>query len=216
MKGKSNIPEKTIERLLLYRRALLNLKKEKKISIFSHQVAQLTEATPVQVRRDFMQIGYFGSPVYGYDIDQLIQSISEFVDAGQVQKIALVGLGHLGRAILDYIQGRREKLVIAAAFDNDPEKVGRVLHGIRCYPTEQLQDIISAEKIDVAILTVPENEAQEVAERLYRAGVRGILNYAPTRLNLPPDVFVDNRDMLLAVEKIAFFARLNNRKGNDL
>lgn len=216
MKTRANIPEKTIERLLVYRRALLNLKKEKKTSIFSHQVAQLTEATPVQVRRDFMQIGYFGSPVYGYNIDELINSISEFVDDNQVQNVALVGVGHLGKAVLDYLQGRREKLKITALFDTDPAKVGSVLHGIRCYPTEQIREIVTAENIHVAIIAVPEHEAQDVAERLIGAGVSGIVNYAPTKLNLPPEIFVENRDMLMAVEKVAFYSRKVNRKEDNL
>jgi redox-sensing transcriptional repressor len=212
MKTRANIPEKTVERLLVYRRALLSLKKEKKTSIFSHQVAQMAEATPVQVRRDFMQIGYFGSPVYGYNIDELITSISEFVDDDQTQKVALVGIGNLGRAVLDYLQKRRTNLAIAALFETDPAKVGSVLHGIRCYPTEQITDIVMQENIKVAILAVPENVAQEVADRLVRGGIRGIVNYASVRLNLPPDVFVENRDMLLAVEKVAFYASRKNRK----
>ncbi|MFA7710491.1 MAG: redox-sensing transcriptional repressor Rex, partial [Candidatus Neomarinimicrobiota bacterium] len=143
MKTRANIPEKTIERLLIYRRELLNLKQEMKTAVFSHQIAQLTGATPVQVRRDFMQIGYFGSSVHGYNVDELINSIGEFVDDVQTQNVALVGVGHLGRAILDYLQGRREKLKITALFDVDPTKVGSVLHGIRCYPTEQIPEIIT-------------------------------------------------------------------------
>ncbi|MDD5765059.1 MAG: redox-sensing transcriptional repressor Rex [Candidatus Marinimicrobia bacterium] len=211
-KNGNTVPEKNIERLLLYRRILANLRREKKTAVFSHQLALMSDASPAQVRRDFMLIGYFGSPVRGYDIDQLIQSINEFVDAQEVQKVTLVGVGHLGRAILNYFQGRSDKLAITAAFDRNPEKVGRVLHGIHCYPTERIQEIVKAEGIDVAIITVPESEAQDVADRLVQAGIRGILNYAPIKLNLPPEIFVDNRDMLLAVEKIAFFARRRIRK----
>jgi redox-sensing transcriptional repressor len=192
------------------------LKKEQKTSIFSHQVAQLTEVTPVQVRRDFMQIGYFGSPVYGYNIDELIKSISEFIDDNQVQNVALVGVGNLGRAVLDYLQGRREKLKITALFDKDPAKVGSVLHGIRCYATDQINEIVPKENINVAIIAVPENEAQNVAEKLVRSGVTGIVNYAPTILSLPPEIFVENRDMLLAVEKVAFYSRNIYRKDEIL
>ncbi|MCK9483610.1 MAG: redox-sensing transcriptional repressor Rex [Candidatus Marinimicrobia bacterium] len=212
MKTKANIPEKTIERLLIYRRELLNLKQEMKTAVFSHQIAQLTGATPVQVRRDFMQIGYFGSSVHGYNVDELINSIGEFVDDVQTQNVALVGVGHLGRAILDYLQGRREKLKITALFDVDPTKVGSVLHGIRCYPTEQIPEIITHENIKVAIVAVPESNAQEVAERLVWAGITGIVNYAPIKLNLPPEVYVENRDMVLAVEKVAFYSRRVNKK----
>lgn len=207
MKTKTDVPEKTIVRLLVYRRLLLNLKKEKKTSIFSHQVAQMTEATPVQVRRDFMQIGYFGSPVYGYNIDELIKSISEFVDDSKVQKVALVGVGNLGRAVIDYLKKRPKKLKITALFDNDPVKVGTMIGGVQCYSIEQMQKVLARGKIRIAIIAVPETEAQNIAEKLVENGVTGILNYTPVNLILPPGVFVENRDMLLAIEKVAFFSR---------
>ncbi|PIS27911.1 MAG: redox-sensing transcriptional repressor Rex [Candidatus Marinimicrobia bacterium CG08_land_8_20_14_0_20_45_22] len=211
-KNSKTVPEKNIERLLLYRRLLSNLRLESKKNVFSHQLAQMSGASPVQVRRDFMLIGYFGSPIHGYDIDQLIQSISEYIDAMDIQKVALVGVGNLGRAILDYFQGRADKLAITAIFDRNPEKVGRVLHGVHCYPTEKIQEIVKAEGINVAIITVPKSDAQDVADRLVQAGVCGIVNYAPIKLNLFPEIYVVNRDMLLTVEKVAFFARRHIRK----
>ena len=116
----SQISEKAIERLILYRRILVGLKTEGKSNLFSHQLSNLTGFTSAQIRRDLMAIGYSGSPVHGYDLDKLIESISDFVDAPQKQYVALVGVGHLGRAILDYFQGRRPKLEIFAAFDKDP------------------------------------------------------------------------------------------------
>jgi redox-sensing transcriptional repressor len=203
--------EKTIERLLLYRRILLNANFPPDAFIFSHQLAQLSAVTAAQVRHDLMAIGYFGSPVHGYQIEKLLNSISEFVDGHEIEKVALVGVGHLGRAVLDYARGRRPKLMITAAFDNDPDKIDRVIHGVRCYGMDQLSTIISQEKIIVAILTIPAQSAQEIAEQLVAAGIRGILNYAPINLNLPPNIYVENRDMLLAVEKVAYFARKSPR-----
>lgn len=211
MKGRSKIPEKTIERLLLYRRILINSGLNPNASIYSHQLAQLSSVTSAQVRRDLMSIGYFGSPVHGYEIGKLIDSIGEFVDDTEVQRVALIGLGHLGRAILDYFRGRRPKLTITAAFDIDPEKVNRVLHGVRCYSIDQLTEVIRQEQIKVAIIAIPESGAQEIADQLVQAGVSGILNYAPIKLNVPPEVYIENRDMLLAVEKVAFFARRSKR-----
>ncbi|MCU0642889.1 MAG: redox-sensing transcriptional repressor Rex, partial [bacterium] len=157
---------------------------------------------------------YYGSPVHGYDITQLMDSISEIIDAPDMQHVALAGLGHLGRAVLDYFQGRRPKLQIIAAFDTDPGKINQVIHGCRCYHTDELEKVIKENSIDVGILAVPVDEAQEIAERMVAAGIRGLLNYAPMRLKLPNEVFVENRDMIMAVEKAAYFAR-HSGKGDE-
>lgn len=199
--------EKNIERLILYRRHLLSFQRSDVSNIFSHQLANLMGTTSAQVRRDLMSIGYFGSPSKGYNILSLIESISIFIDSDSKQSVALAGVGNIGRAILDYFKGRREKLDITALFDIDPEKTDRVLHGCRCYPLDQIEDIISTEKINVGIITVPAESAQIVAERMVSAGVTGILNYAPVKLILPHEVYVENRDMILAIEKVAYFAR---------
>jgi redox-sensing transcriptional repressor len=207
------VSTKTVERLLIYRRILLNLSAKDASHIFSHHLATLTGFTSAQIRRDLMAIGYFGSPARGYDREQLLSSISAFVDAPDKEGVAIVGLGHLGQAILTYFQGRRPKLEIVAVFDNDPQKINRVIHGCRCYHTNELEGKIQSERITVAIIAVPADEAQMIAERLVASGVRGVLNYAPVKLELPPEIYVDNRDMIMAVEKAAYFARESQRKG---
>lgn len=209
----NTIPEKALERLILYRRILINQKSENTANLFSHQLANLAGVSSAQLRRDLMSIGYSGSPVRGYDINELIKSISEFVDAPEKQGVALVGVGHLGRAILDYFQGRRPKLEIVMAFDNNPQKVNRVVHGCRCYHTDQMHQLISENTIKVAIISVPVEEAQEVAEKLVHAGITGILNYSPVKLQLSPEIYIENRDMIMAVEKVAYFSRQLTKEG---
>ena len=204
-----NVSEKNLERLLIYRRVLNRLLTDNVENIYSYQLAQMADATPEQVRRDIMSIGYSGSSSKGYNVNQLIESICELIDSEDIQKVAIVGVGHLGRSVLDYFEGRRQKLKIAATFDNDPAKINRVLHGNRCYSTGKMVKVIQSEGIDVAILSVPGSAAQEVADRLVEAGIKGILNYAPVKLKLPPNIYVEDRDMLLAVEKVAFLARKN-------
>lgn len=199
--------EKTIERLIVYRGLLLNMATEKVTHIFSHQLAQLTGFTSAQIRRDIMSIGYSGSPVRGYDIKSLIDSLREFIDGDIKQDVALVGMGHLGRAILDYLKGRRPNLKITATFDYDPAKVNRMIHGCMCYHVNDLEKIIRNQGIRVGIIAVPVDEAQSVADRMVNAGIRGILNYAPIKLHLPAGVYAENRDMAQAVEKVAYFAR---------
>ncbi len=203
----NSISEKTIERLIIYRGLLLNMASSEVKNIYSHQLATLTGFTSAQIRRDIMSIGYSGSPVRGYNIKSLINSLGEFIDGDTKQGVALVGMGHVGRAILDYLKGRRPKLDITATFDYDPAKVNRVIHGCISYHVSELEKVLREQNIIVGIIAVPAGEAQTVAERMVNAGIKGILNYAPVKLDLPPGIYVDNRDMTLAVEKVAYFAR---------
>ncbi|MBN1154792.1 redox-sensing transcriptional repressor Rex [candidate division KSB1 bacterium] len=203
----NSISPKTIERLILYRRILLGINPDEKSHIYSHELAKMTGFTAAQIRRDIMAVGYSGSPVHGYNTQAMINSISDFIDAPEVQNVALIGVGHLGRAVLNYFKGRRPKLSIVASFDNDESKVNRVIQGCRVIHTNELEKSIKEMNIQVAILTIPAESAQEIADRVISAGVKGILNYAPIKLHTPPDVYVENRDMIMAVEKAAYFAR---------
>lgn len=203
----TKISAKTIGRLSLYQRYLLQLQADRVNNIYSHQLARLAGVSAAQLRRDLMSVGYSGSPIRGYEVDKLVNSISSFLDDPEGQNIALVGIGNLGRAILAYFGGRRPNLKIVAAFDNNPDKVNRVTHGCRCYPTEQLQEIVMADNISTAIITVPAEEAQAITDQLVAAGVQGILNFAPRRLEVPTEVFVEDIDLAMSLEKVAYFAR---------
>ncbi|KZD20021.1 MAG: hypothetical protein AO396_07390 [Candidatus Fermentibacter daniensis] len=121
--------------------------------------------------------------------------------------MALVGVGNLGRAILTYFSGRRRNLRITASFDVDPLKTGRVINGCRCYSMSELGDVLERGRIKTAILAVPAGKAQETTDALVAAGVRGILNYAPVPLRVPDGVFLEERDMTMSLETVAFFAR---------
>lgn len=201
------ISQKTIERLTVYNRCLKQLRSLAKSHTYSHELAKLAGVSAAQLRRDIMAVGYSGSPVKGYDINQLAQSIDNFLEAPNDQPVALVGVGNLGRAILTYFNGRRANLRIVAAFDNDPQKADRVIQATRCYPMTKLQNIINQQNISTAIITVPADQAPAVADILVNAGIRGILNFAPLHLNLPQSVFVENVDMAMALQKVAYFAR---------
>jgi len=199
--------ERTIGRLSLYRRLLRELESAGVNNIYSQELARMAGVTAAQVRRDIMAIGYSGSPARGYDVHALGESIGDYLDAPGGQGVALVGIGNLGRAIMAFFSGRRPRLAIVAAFDADPYKVNRVIHGCRCYPAEEIGQVVREQNITVGIITVPASEAQNVAETLVRAGVRGILNFAPVPLRVPAGVYVEQIDMTMALEKVAFFAR---------
>jgi len=200
------VSERTIGRLSLYRRLLNTLRAEGAQNVYSHQLAELAGSTAAQVRRDLMAVGYSGSPGCGYEIAGLLESLREFLDAPGGQGVVLVGVGNLGKALLAYFAGRRPNPRIVAALDNDPQKTGCTMHGCRCYSVEKLAEVVRQRGIRLAIITVPASAAQEVADRLVRAGVRGLLNFAPVRLHVPPGIHVDDIDMTTSLEKVAYFA----------
>jgi redox-sensing transcriptional repressor len=201
------VSDKTVARLSLYRRLLNDLLNQGIRNVYSHQLASAAGVTAAQVRRDIMAVGYSGTPVRGYSVPEMIESIGNLLDSTQDQTAALVGLGNLGRAITAYFAGRRPKLAIMATFDNDPYKVGRIINDVECFHINDLGTIVEQRNIRVAILTIPAGEAQQIADMLVRAGVKGLLNFAPVRLRVPADVYVENMDMAVCLEKVAFFAR---------
>jgi redox-sensing transcriptional repressor len=202
------ISGRTVGRLSLYRRLLGDLMVGGVTHVFSHVLADLAGTSAAQVRRDIMDLGFRGTPRQGYDVEGLTASIARFLDPDRAQNVAIVGLGNLGRAITAFFAGRRATLAIAAAFDSDPRKTGRAFHGVRCYPVAALEQQIAEHNIKVAVIAVPAPAAEEIADRLVSAGVRGILNFAPVPLHVGEGVYVEQIDMTMALEKVAFFARL--------
>jgi redox-sensing transcriptional repressor len=204
------ISEKTIGRLSLYRRLLSGLLVEKRNSIYSRELATLAGGTAPQVRRDLMSIGYSGSPSKGYVIPDLIESISNFMDNPDGTRAVIIGAGNLGRAILAYFENRRPKLKIVAAFDNDPNKTGCDVCNCPCHDIADIKKVVRKMDISLGVITVPADTAQEVGNKLVSAGVMGILNFAPIRLQLPDNVYVEHVDLTMSAEKVAYFVQSNN------
>jgi redox-sensing transcriptional repressor len=199
------IPVNTLGRLSLYRRLLLEQLALGARQVYSHQLASLAVSTPAQVRRDLMTIGFGGSPRKGYAIQELVETINGVLARSVETAVALVGVGNLGRAILAYY-ANRQPVRFAAAFDRAPEKAGRILHGCRCYLIDQMADIIARDQIHVGVIAVPASEAQSVADQLVLAGVKGILNFAPVRLRVPAGMYVEYVDLMMALDKVAYYA----------
>jgi redox-sensing transcriptional repressor len=180
--------------------------------VYSHQLAHDAGATAAQVRRDLMVLGPMGTSNKGYATEDLISAIDEVLDSPEGQTIALVGVGNLGRAILAFFAGRRPRLAITAGFDNDPTKAARVIMGCRVYPMAELAQVVLAEGITVGIVAVPATAAQAVADKLVAAGVRGLLNFAPCPLKVPASVHVEDMDITMSLEKVAYYAKHNKEK----
>jgi len=200
------LPVQTIGRLSLYRRLLLDLSAGGMRQIYSHQLASAAVATAAQVRRDLMMIGFTGSPRKGYAVEELIGAVNTVLAQSVETSVALVGVGNLGRAILAYYTNRQPWVRFVAAFDRDPDKANRIIHGCRVYPFEQVEEVLGREGIKAAVIAVPAAEAQRVADRLVLAGVRSFLNFAPVRLHLPTGTFADDMDMSTALDRVAYYA----------
>ena len=207
-----HLPHKTVERLSQYRRALLLILSKEKTHVFSHEIAQMLHITPVQVRRDLMLIGYSGNLRKGYDIKELIDLIGKIIDTEKGQRVAVVGLGNLGKAIISYFRGKRTKLTIVAAFDINVEKINRVYNGVPCHHFDLLPKIVRQENITIGIITVPAEQAASVAETMVLSGIKGILNFTPKPLNVSPHVYLEEYDMITSLEKVAFFAKKNDER----
>lgn len=203
------LPGKTVERLSEYRRTLLECLNEKRNFIFSHDLAARLHITAVQVRRDLMLIGYSSVLRKGYDVRELIDTIGKIIDSEQSVNVAVIGIGNLGRAVAGYFKGKRSKLNLVASFDTDPQKVNKVISGVKCYPYNEIERITKEMDIRIAILTVPPDFAVEIAEEAVRFGIKGILNFTTIPLNVPSGVYLEEYDMITSIEKVAYFVKEN-------
>jgi len=200
--------EKTVARLSLYRRLLKLFSDENRHEVYSHQLAEVVKVTPAQVRRDLMVLGYNGIPKRGYEVAKLTECIDKFFNVSKGIGIILVGVGNIGRAMLSYFREGKPYINIVAAFDLDPDKIGRVISGCQCYHIESMPKFLNDNKIRTAILTVPVGQAQGVAEFLIQNGIKGILNFTPARLKLSADVFVEDVDITMHLEKATYFSSI--------
>ena len=202
-----NLPEKTVERLSAYRRILLDCLAKGKTHIFSHELAALNHITAVQVRRDMMLMGFTSMQRKGYDVKELIGSIGGLIDTEEGLNVAVIGAGNLGRAVTGYFRGKRSKLNIVATFDVDPDKIDRVIAGVKCFSLDSLESLVQEMNISIAILTVPPEHAKKIADRLSETGILGIMNFTTVPLNMPPHIFLEEYDMITSLEKVAYYVK---------
>jgi redox-sensing transcriptional repressor len=207
----NSLPEKTIERLSEYRRTLFRCLDEGKTHIFSHELAGMHNITAVQVRRDIMFIGYTSQGRKGYNIRELVGVIGKILDTTEILNIAIVGYGHLGKAISSYLLNKRPNLKIVASFDIDPKKIGAATSLVPCYSIDRLREIISSKNISLALLTVSADAAQQMAKALVSSGIKGILNFTTENLSVPADIYLEEYDMITSLEKVAYFVKIAQR-----
>lgn len=176
------ISDSTIKRLTLYYNLLLTLKSSDNAVISSQELAQLIGVTDAQVRKDLTYFGSFGKRGRGYNIKNLCDELSEILGVKKVVEVALVGVGNLGKALISYRGFDEYGYKIKYLFDSDPQKIGKKIKGSICYNTYAIPEVIKRNKVNMAIIAVPKDSVQSVAEKLISSGVRAILNFAPCKI----------------------------------
>ena len=190
---------------MLYHRYLTEVRKpDAPRPVVSAEIAAALDIDPTQVRKDLGAIGLRGMGRVGFDADEVVRTIRRVLAFDQVHPAIVVGVGHLGGALMAYKRFAQYGLRIVAAFDNDPDKVGQEISGCRVRHTRTLRSYVERHRVQLAILTTPASVAQRMANRLVDMGIKAIWNFSPTRLSVPPDVFVRNEHISLGLSQLAY------------
>ncbi len=205
------IPEVTVGRLSLYLRCLNELEEEGIEVVSSAELGRRCGVNPAQIRKDLAYFGEFGTRGVGYYVKELMQDIKRVMGLNRTWEVALVGVGNLGTALLRYKGFQRHGFKLSVAFDIHTEGK-EVPEGCVLYPASEMERVVKEKGIKMAIVAVHYSQAQEVAERLARAGVKGILNFAPMRIRPPKKVVVKNVDMGTELEILAFYLTMRGAK----
>jgi len=208
MSNREKTPENAAVRLSLCLRYLREMKDDDNIS--SEQLAQLTGISSARIRKDLSYFGQFGTPGKGYTVGKLKEQISKALGLDRQWNMALVGVGKLGRALLDYLTFKRSGFHIQAGFDVDRKKIGKKISGVKIYDPYQMPKIIREKKIHMGIVTVPQEAAQEAVDLLVISGIKGILNFSPARVVVPRHVKLRNVDLTSQIEVIPFYLAKDN------
>jgi len=203
------IADSTVRRLSAYLRFLEDFETRGLSTISSEELAKRGGTTSAQVRKDLSFFGSFGKRGLGYSVPELAGRLREILGLGREWRVVIVGAGKIGAALAQYRGFRQRGFNILAAYDINPEKVGRKLEGIPVKDIADLERDIQREKPDIVVLTVPGDEAQKVVDRVVKAGVKAILNFAATQLQAPPDVAIKTVNMAMELEGLSF--ALTNR-----
>ncbi|MDR0842597.1 MAG: redox-sensing transcriptional repressor Rex [Acidobacteriota bacterium] len=201
------IPLQTVERLSTYRRVLEELQGNGLQHVYSHQLAEYVDVTSAQLRRDLASFGSFGNISRGYDVRQLITTLSELLGTTTVQPVALVGAGNLGRTLLSYGGFIERGFSLDLVFDDDPSKIGRVIAGRRCRDIKGAEVVLRNHPVNIAILACQPIGLQGIVNGFAAAGVRSFLCFVPTILNAPAGTFIEMEDISAKLEKLSFLGK---------
>lgn len=207
MPQETDIPRKSIYRLSIYQRCLERLKDNGVETVSSNSLAKAAGVKSAQLRKDLAHFGQFGTRGLGYSVDALIEVINGVLGTSSLLPVILVGVGNLGSALLRYSGFNREGFVISAAFESDPKRLNEVSAEIPVMDVSQMTKYVMDNDVKIAIMAVPAETAQEVANSLVNAGVQAFLNFSSTVLKTPDNVIVNSVDLALELEHLSYFVK---------
>ena len=203
-----NIPKATAKRLPIYYRYLNMLSDSGKKRVSSNELAEAVKVDSATIRRDFSYFGALGKRGYGYDVENLLEFFKKTLNQDKLTNVALIGVGNLGHALLNFNFHKSNNVRINAAFDINEEITGTIQSGVPIYPMEDMREQLKIQQIEIVILTVPANVAQGVTNDLIEVGVKGILNFTPLRISVPESVLVQNVDLTNELQTLIYFLDL--------
>lgn len=203
----TKIPQATAKRLPLYYRFIKNLHSSGKQRVSSAELSEAVKVDSATIRRDFSYFGALGKKGYGYNVNYLLSFFRKTLDQDELTKVALIGVGNLGTAFLHYNFLKNNNTKIECAFDVDPAKIGTSIGEVPVYSMDELERILMEENIQVVILTVPANVAQVITDQIVKTNVKGILNFTPARLNVPPSIRVHHIDLAIELQSLVYFLK---------
>jgi redox-sensing transcriptional repressor len=206
----SRLSRACVGRMSLYLRCLEGMLREGELTISSGRLGQTLGLSDAQVRKDLAYLGNLGHPGVGYPTRALIAAIRRTLGLDRQWKVVLVGVGNLARALLRYRGFPQQGFRIVALVDADPAKVGQRVEGLEVHPPERLPEVVAATGAELGMLTASAEAAQEVADALVAAGIRGLLNFAPVVLRLPPHVSLVSVDLAIQLEQLAFRVQIGS------
>jgi len=199
------IASSTISRLSTYFRTLSHLLEKDVDTVSSNEIAKINQFTAAQVRKDLSFFGTFGKRGLGYRVDKLKDEIGRILGLEKEWNIALVGMGNIGRALVDYQEFRRQGFIFKILFDNDKNKVGTKVNDLTIYHIDEACMIVKESKIEIAIIAVPAPKAQAVVDVFVGCGVKAFLNFAPITIKVPENVMVKNENMSIELEALSYY-----------
>ncbi|WP_409296578.1 redox-sensing transcriptional repressor Rex [Peribacillus sp. SCS-26] len=201
------IPQATARRLPLYYRFLNNLHSQGKQRVSSAELSEAVKVDSATIRRDFSYFGALGKKGYGYNVNYLLGFFRKTLDQDELTKVALIGVGNLGTAFLNYNFLKNNNTKIEIGFDVEESKVGTSIGDVPIYHMDELKEKLVEAGISVAILTVPAGVAQPITDSLVEADIKGILNFTPARLNVPPEIRVHHIDLAVELQSFVYFLK---------
>ena len=203
--GRDEVPEVVVSRLPQYLRVVNRLMEDGILVVSSQQLGDQLQVTPAQIRKDLSYFGRFGKQGRGYSVHDLVERLRQILGVNLYWNVAVVGVGRLGRAILNYPGFNPDGFHLVAAFDLSPEVIGEEVGGLVVRPLEELEQVAVEKAVSIAIVAVPVSETQEVVDRLVAYGVRAILNYAPIVPHVREGIRIRNIDPVLSLQSMTYY-----------